>query len=175
MLTALLTTRHIYARTYLLARPYPYTHRRASWSLQAVRGTSAAWLLARWWRRRPLCSHSGWRSSAKLELNQTALSSVAPASARTRGVPIRYTRRTFPTHMHTCDHMRTCDHMHTCGHGSPRAPAYRCGRSYVKRAISRRFVFGGLNKEAMIGTGKTTPNRLWWRCFPAYIALLDRL
>ena len=45
----------------------------------------------------------------------------------------------------------------------------------MKRAISRRFVFGGLNKEAMIGTGKTTPNRLWWRCFPAYIALLDRL
>ena len=37
------------------------------------------------------------------------------------------------------------------------------------------FVFGGLNKEAMIGTGKTTPNRLWWPCFPAYIALLDRL
>lgn len=67
-------------------------------------------------------------------------------------------------------------HAHVHAHVvTDHAPAYRCGRSYVKRAITRRFVFGGLNKEAMIGTGKTTPNRLWWRCFPAYIALLDRL
>ena len=81
-------------------------------------------------------------------------------------------------HMHMHMYMCMCMCMHNmCMRiwSQITAPAYRCGRSYVKRAISRRFVFGGLTKEAMIGTGKTTPNRLWWRCFPVYISLLDRL
>jgi hypothetical protein len=73
--------------------------------------------------------------------------------------------------MHMCMCMCMCMHMLS----QIKHRLHRCGRSYVKRAISRRFVFGGLTKEAMIGTGKTTPNRPWWRCFPAYIALLDWL
>ena len=77
--------------------------------------------------------------------------------------------------MSMCMHMHMHMHMHMCMWSRIKRHLHRCGRSYVKRAISRRFVFGGLTKEAMIGTGKTTPNRPWWRCFPAYIALLDWL
>ena len=168
MLTALLTTRHLYARTYLLA-PLPlYSQARF------LESPSRAW------NECGLASHALVAAASPL----FALGVAFKCEARVE--PDCPLLRRPRVHVHAwClytllaepfQHTRTCTCTCACasGHGS-RAPAYRCGRSYVKRAISRRFVFGGLNKEAMIGTGKTTPNRLWWRCFPAYIALLDRL
>jgi len=180
VLTALFTTRY-HLPAHLLARtPIPlYSQARF------LESPSRAWNECGLASRALVAAASplfalgvAFKCEASVELNQTALSSVAPASACTRGVPIRYSPNLSNTHAHMHMHMHMCMcmlHVHAHLVTDHRACISRCGRSYVKRAISRRFVFGGLTKEAMIGTGKTTPNRLWWRCFPAYIALLDRL
>lgn len=51
--------------------------------------------------------------------------------------------------------------------------AFKIGRRYLKRAISRKFAFGPLVKEQQIG--KRIPNRAWWRFFPLYSVLCDAI
>ena len=101
----------IYPRTYLLAPLYPYSQARF------LESPSRAWNECGLASRALVAAASplfalgvAFKCEASVELNQTALSSVAPASACTRGVPIRYSPNLSNTHAHMHMHM----HMYMC-------------------------------------------------------------